>query len=530
MIGRWFVLALIIFLTGSMACQDELRDRYQSPNSIATPNVGDFFTAMLNNDRTRPSYWNLSTFINWHVGVYTQSVGYLNSQSMYQQNESYIQNRWDDYYRPGSNGSGAMANFREMEKIYSSLSETEKKEVEVLMQAAKVILYDETSQMVDLWGDIPFTEAGSLNSSGKIVYPKFDSAEEIYAVITDDLKVIGDYFSSAEVSQSAMTQFSKQDILLSGNLENWRRYTNSLRLRLLMRLSFVQEEKSKTEVLELLNNESQYPLLNLMSYAPEHDDILLNPLSTYSTDLHDAFTDWTNYPAPYYALEEVLKPANDLRIPVLYDKYGATTNSIFNSNTEYKALPLTFTSIEQQENLEHYAVIDSTTFLFNTQLPGVVFTASEVSFLKAEAYERWGGGDASLEYFNGIKNSILFYFYLNSLNNVKITSLVPPAGQEIDNFLSNAASLQYIGSTEEKLSKIWTQKWVHFGFLQSVQSWSEMRRTKYPQLSFYPSSRAGYELPPQRLTYPDNEKNYNYNYAAVASKDFRSSKIFWDVK
>jgi hypothetical protein len=530
MIRRWFVLTLIIFLMGSMACQDELRDRYQSPNSIATPKIGEFFTAMLNNDRVRPSYWNVSTFINWHIGVYTQSVGYLNNQSMYQQNETYIQNRWDDYYRPGSNGSGAMANFREMEKAYRSLSADEKKEVEVLMQAAKVVLYDETSQMVDLWGDIPFSEAGSLNGTGKIVYPKFDSAEDIYATITDELKVIADYFVNPNVSQSALTQFSKQDILLSGDLDKWRRYTNSLRLRLLMRLSFVAEEKSKTEVLELLNNESQYPLLNSIAYNPFHDDILLSPLSTYSIDLHEAFTDWINYSAPYFALEEVLRPANDLRIPVLYDKYGTTTNSVFSSNAEYKGLSLTLNSIEQQENLEHYAILDSATFLFNTKLPGVVFTASEVNFLKAEAYERWGGGDASLEYFKGIGNSISFYFYLNSLNNIKATPLTPPTSQEIDDFLSNTVSLQYAGSTEEKLSKIWTQKWVHFGFLQSVQSWSEIRRTGYPQLLFYPSSRAGYELPPERLTYPDNEKTYNQNYTAVASNDFRSSRIFWDVK
>jgi len=389
---------IILALTSSWACQDELRDRYQNPNSAATPTLGEFFTAMLNNDRVRPSYWDVSTFINWHVGVYSQSVGYLNGLSRYQQNESYIQNRWDDFYRPGPNGSGVMATFKEMEKMYARLSVTDKEELEVFIQAARVVLCDQASQMVDLWGDIPFSQAGSLNGQGKIVYPKFDSSEEIYAAILKDLKTGADYFSDPQISQAAQTQFAKQDILLSGDVEQWRRYTNSLRLRLLMRLSFVQEEKSKTEVLEVLSQESQYPLLESTSYIPGEDDILLHPLATYSADLHDAFLDWTNYPAPYYALEEVLKPANDLRIPVLYDKYGVTSNGSFVPNSDYKALPLNLTVIEQTESVEQYAILDSTTFLFNAKLPGIVFTASEVNFLKAEAYERWGGGDAQGEY------------------------------------------------------------------------------------------------------------------------------------
>lgn len=527
---RYFSIVLIIaLLAAPTACQDVLHDRYQNPSSEVTPAIGEFFTNMLNNDRIRPSYWEISTFVNWHVGVYTQSVGYLNSQSVYQQNETYIQNRWDDYYRPGSTGTGVMASFREIEKAYGKLSDVEKKEVEIFVHAAKVVLYDQTSQVVDLWGDIPFSEAGSLNGSGQIIYPKFDSAEEIYETIITDLKSISNYFSNADLSPTVQAQFSKQDILLFGNSDKWQRYTNSLRLRLLMRLSFIQEEKSKTEVLEMLSNELQYPLLNPGTYTPGTDDILLAPLSTYTGDLHDAFLDWTNYPAPFYALEVVLKPANDLRIPVLYDKFGVTNNGTFAPNAGYNALPITLTSIEQQDNLEKYAILDSATVLFNTKLPGVLFTVSEVNFLKAEAYERWGGGDAQQEYLKGIRNSISFYFYLNSLNTITRKPLLPPTSGEIENFLSNTTSIQYTGSAQEKLSKIATQKWIHFGFLQSIQSWSEMRRTGYPEIIFHPSSRAGFENPPMRLTYPALEKTLNEHYQSVAGEDFRNAKIFWDI-
>jgi hypothetical protein len=524
------ILLISIFLVSVTSCQDELVDRYQNPNRDATPTIGEFFTSMLNNDRVRPSYWNISTFVNWHVGVYSQSVGYLNAQSMYQQNEAYIQDRWDDYYRPGPNGSGVVAVFREIEKAYNKLSPTEKSQAGILFHAAQIVLYDQTSQMVDLWGDIPFSQAGALNATGQIVYPGFDSAEDIYQTMTDDLKLISEYFSAAEWSTSALREFSRQDILLQGDTDRWHRYCNSLRLRLLMRLSFVSEESSKEQVLEMLNNPAQFPLLNAVDYVPANDDVLLHPLTTYNYDLHSAFEDWTNYPAPYYSLEQVLKPVNDLRIPVLFDKYGNTENENFIPNESYNALPLTFSLNDQKENLEQYAILDSVTFLFNTKLPGVVFTSSEVNFLKAEAFERWGGGDAAAEYFTGIRNSIRFYYYINELNTSApghSSKPIAPTEEQIDEFLSSAPALQYDGTSEERLVKTWTQKWIHFGFLQSTESWSELRRTGYPQLQFHPASLSGYELPPNRLTYPANEKIYNENYAKVSSSDSRETKLFW---
>jgi hypothetical protein len=526
------VYTLTLLLGVVTGCQDELAARYQNPNRDVTPTISEFFTAMLNNDRVRPSYWNMSTFINWHVGVYSQTVSYINSQSMYQQNEAYIQDRWDDFYRPGANGSGVMADYRELEKTYLNLSETQQADQALYFNAAKIVLYEQASQMVDLWGDIPFSQAGGLNATGEIIYPKFDSGEEVYQTMIDDLKSIAEYFHGSVWKPVILAKFAEQDILLFGDTNKWQRYCNSLRLRLLMRISFFNEAYAKEQVLEMLNHPAQYPLLNSTNYSPGIDDVLLYPLATYSDDLHQAFLDWLNYSAPYYALENVLKPANDLRIPVLYDKYGVTENASFIQNDTYNGLPLTMPMNDQKENLEHYAILDSVTFLMNSKLPGVVFTASEVNFLKSEAYQRWGDGDAAAEYFNGIKNSIKFYYYLNSLNFVLFSDhvVVPPTEAEIDSFLESAETLQFTGGSNEKLEKIWTQKWLHLGFMQAPESWAELRRTGYPALEFNPAPLTGYELPPNRLTYPANEKTYNENYAKVSSTDRRETRIFWHVR
>jgi hypothetical protein len=158
-----------------------------------------------------------------------------------------------------------------------------------------------------------------------------------------------------------------------------------------------------------------------------------------------------------------------------------------------------------------------------------VVTASEVNFLKAEAWERWGGGDAKTAYETALRQSIIFYYYLNSLNTVTRMPLRPPSPSAIASFLQSD-QINYGGTTNEKLTKIWIQKWLHFGFLQSVQGWAEYRRTKQPVLQFYPSTLPGYEGPPSRLVYPGSETSYNTNYASVRDKDVRTGRVFWDVK
>lgn len=519
-----------VMLVTVCSCQEALEERYLNPARTTVPEIELFFTKMLDNNRIRPSYWEMSTFINWHIGVYTQSVGFLNGESVYQQNDSYITNRWDDFYRPGVNGSGTMALYREIEKAYAFLSEEEKKEKEVFLQAARVLLFDQTSQMVDLWGDVPYKEAGMLNITGDVVYPQFDDAREIYDAVLHGLKDAAVYFSSAQLSSSTQTLFSTQDILLGGEVLLWERYTNALRLRLLMRISFVDEERSKAQVLEMLQDPDRYPLPGAAALSdPETENVLLHAMADYTDDLRAAFTDWTNYPAPYFLVEEVLKPANDPRLEVLFDKYGTLSGSTFTANTDYEGMPLELSRLDQQKNLGSYAIVDSSTVLYNSKLPGVVFTAAEVNFLKAEAYERWGGGDPEAAYTAAIKQSVDFYYYLNSLNNLPKTPLAVPSEAEKETFLTQT-TIAYAGTTAEKLSKIWTQKWAHFGFLQAVQSWAELRRTGYPQLSFRPSSLTGYELPPSRLMYPGTEKTLNKNYAAVATSDTRDGKIFWDVQ
>ncbi|WP_205508991.1 SusD/RagB family nutrient-binding outer membrane lipoprotein [Longitalea arenae] len=523
---------LLALLAGG--CRKKLADLYYDADQTVQPSMEKFFTEMLHNDRVRPSYWNIRTFVVLHTGIYTQSIGYLNATTAYQQNAGYTQDRWNDFYRPGTaaegGNGGIMAHYRLIESLYESITdEQQKKELSHFYMAAKVVMFDQASQIVDLWGDIPFSEAGSVSNSGRLMEAKFDNAAAVYDAILDGLKNAALYFSSTQLSAAAHASFSKQDILLNGQFEKWQRYANSIRLRLLMRSSFVNEERARNEALTIINNPSLYPLIDgEANYLPAQTDVLLQPLTSYTDDLHLALSEVFNYSAPDLMLNTVMKPCDDPRIPVMFDKYGRTEGDQFIPNADYNGLPVSFNAEQQQVNLGRYAILDSATFLFNSKLPGIVITAAEVNFLKAEAWERWGGGDAQAAYEKAIRQSIAFYYYLNSLNTATRLPLAAPAAGVIDTFLQKD-QIRYTGTVNEKLEKIWTQKWLHFGFLQSVESWAECRRTNYPVLQFYPSTLPGYELPPSRLVYPSSETSYNANYASVKEKDLRNARIFWDV-
>ena len=141
--------------------------------------------------------------------------------------------------------------------------------------------------------------------------------------------------------------------------------------------------------------------------------------------------------------------------------YAIRSYYAFVQNEDYAAMPITFTSTEIDNNYMNYSILDSTTFLQNPQLPGIAITASEVNFLKAEAYERWGGGDAEAAYTKAVEQSVSFYYYLNNLNSTGLTTVDKPADSVVEDFATNTDAA-YTGTSAEKLEKIYTQKWLHF--------------------------------------------------------------------
>ncbi|UII20876.1 SusD/RagB family nutrient-binding outer membrane lipoprotein [Fulvivirga ligni] len=513
------VFGMLILM--AIGCSDKLEDYYVDPNETTDASISKLFTYMLYNDRIRPTYWDYRTFRMAATAKFSLYYGFSETNKMYQPSTGYMEDRWESFY-----SGGIMNTYKSMEQTYQGMNEDDQQNNEIFMQLGKIVLYDEAAQMVDLWGDIPFSEAGALNLTNAMGKAKFDDASEVYSTIIDGLDIINTYLSTVEVPSSIEGQLASPDILNGGDVASWRRYANSLRARLLLRISDYDEARAQAELTKMFNDESTYPMV-----STNEENILLDMYpegGNFYSEITNALLELGFGPyAGDFMLDDVMVANNDPRTDVFWDA----------GSGGFVGVPTDATTNEQQ-NLANDGVLatfDTLTFLYNWNIPGVLFTAAEMNFIKAETFEKWGGGDAEGAYQEGIKESIDFYYWLNqsAVESNSFTfsrvSMDSPAESTINDYLSDP-DIAYTGSTAEKIEKIATQKWIHYFILQPGQAWSEIRRTGYPQLNLPEDPTTG-ELPPARLLYPPTERSNNgTNYAAVAAKDTRDTKVFWDVQ
>lgn len=95
------------------------------------------------------------------------------------------------------------------------------------------------SYTTDLFGDIPYDEAGNgSNLTPEDLFPAYDPQEEVYASMLEDLananRLLAESTEEEEINE-------ERDLLFSGDKLRWRKFANAMRLRLLLRMSQVQD-------------------------------------------------------------------------------------------------------------------------------------------------------------------------------------------------------------------------------------------------------------------------------------------------
>lgn len=529
-----FILPICL-LVGSMltiqSCtQKDFDENYYDPEKSVNATVEGLFTGFLYNNAFEnrnpifPRYWNLNTFQVPMPARYAQVVGFINTTGRYDQATAYAAQRWDYYYLTYISG------YRSMQKKMATLSAEEQAAYQPFLEIANILLYDQTAQMVDMWGDIPFFEAGKLIlENGELIRAKYDSAEQIYDFLLSDLKRVSDYIKTVQFDPAKKNLFNSNDIFFKGDLAKWSLYANSLRLRLAMRISYQNETKAKSIVQEILGANT-YPVItgvpqNLQVAA--EGDVLRSILNKHESGIRGGLIGTA---APGDMINKYMAPAADPRLQVLFSQ---------NKEDHFVGVDPSWVEKRQDDSLANnfYSRIDSATFARNDQFPGILITAAEISLFKAEALERWniGTGTAKAAYEQGIRESITSYFNINAMNkNSDGTSYIPktaPTEEEITQFLATPM-ISYTGSKDQRLEKIGIQQWINFGVIQAPHAWAEVRRTGYPKLTFLTDNTSPTnKVPPTRLLYPDAEKTQNTeNYQAVKDKDRVNVKVFWQAK
>lgn len=339
--------------------------------------------------------------------------------------------------------------------------------------------------LVDLNGDVPYTEA--LDVTGNFT-PVYDDASAIY------MDLIMRISEDQSVLAGGGSSFGAADIFYNGDVTKWRKFANSLKLRLGMRIADVLPELASTTVSEAYEDG--------VFTSPDDSAIIQYEESAPNTNpLYNLFV-LSNRGEDYIAGEtsvNYLLSVNDPRIDDFFDENieGTYAGGPIGGNNSYA-------------NFSH---IDPN-IVENPSYEGAILQYFEVQFFLAEAVERgFISGNAEEFYNEAITANILYY-------NGTVA--------EAESYLAQPA-ISYNSANWEEL--IGTQKWIAL-FNRGFEAWTEYRRLDYPDFLV---KTVISDLPvPTRVFYPTEEpalnaENYNAAVQNIGGTDDLFGKIFWDV-
>ncbi len=378
--------------------------------------------------------------------------------------------------------------------------------------AARILKAWVFQNLTDIYGDIPYTEAfDPINKPT----PKYDNQKDIY---TDLIKELTE--ASNQIIDT-VPAFTQGDIIYNGDAANWKKFANSLKLRVALRMlkvnsnymTYINEAITAGVFTSNLDNArftyldgdpNQAPWYRAYYVSNRTDFAVTKQFIDLLKGLNPIPTTGRNNSNPFFGIED----------PRLYI-YASPTLS---NDTVWTGMP--------------YGMGDADTRAIgkrNVSYPGSLFRSinyscifmdyAEVEFILSEV----NGWDQT-HYINGVTASMTYYNISSADITAYLTSL-PAANAE------NVATQKYIAL-----------------FFQAHQPWIEYRRTGYPktlvrpseityikpdltEITFTPLVSSGSDLP-KRMSYPIQEQTLNANsWSAAKSRmggDDLITKVWWD--
>ena len=479
-------IAMIIFIAGG--CTGDFEELNTNPSLLTEDKIQPevLFTSVLKNSI-------FSTFNNTggRIGEFAQYYASESSGNLFAPVNHTSPFSWYSDYIINTN-----------EVIRLTADNPQKNDQNAMARIWKVWLYH---MMTDVYGDLPYFEAAK-DVRNVINQPKYDSQEEIYKDMLKELKE-----AAAQLgSQANQLSFGNADILYKGNVDNWKKFANSLRLRLAIRVRFADAALASEHINNVITapliaeNSENAALKTLQPTASENSTNLNWIYNHHITEITDVYVG--------FGITDVMIPTDDPRMPVFFKPST-------DGNSSYRGRPIQLTS-GQKEGTTYAAntVATAGPVLIADVYQIIVLNAAEVLLLKAEAAQAGiTTEDKNALYRSGIQKSMEQYE-------------VDQAG--VDVFLSNPL-VALSGTDEEQFEKIATQKYIAT-FFQGYEGWAEMRRTGYPRVWIGAEKGITDGIIPRRFTYPSEESLKNKENLEVAKTrmggDLLTTRIWWDKR
>ncbi|WP_186757593.1 SusD/RagB family nutrient-binding outer membrane lipoprotein [Echinicola salinicaeni] len=471
-----YPLFVASFCIWAGACSKDFEETNTDPNNLSKITAGSTLNPVLYSLASQNAKQMRSNTAPL-MQMFLQTDDFNNSPFFYDFDQNIGASTWNNYY----------TNLSNIEEMREAAVRDALPNYEAIALTLKAYAY---SVLTDCFGDIPM--ASALQAEEDVWYPEFSPQEDIYAQLLTDLE----YANSIYDAEQGMPYVS--DILYQNNVQKWRKFTNSLHLRLLLRISNRPETRAFDKITEMVNNPESYPVFDSGDEAAVlHLDGIAPTLSPW--DRPQDFGVFRYYTEFFI---DNLKNFEDPRIGV----FASKARGLESEDYGYIGQPTDFVENPLPDSIATASGVKRS--LAEAPLIIPIMSYAEVEFIKAEMAQRGYIDDARSHYENGVRAAIEMW------------------SQEVPEGYFDNPHAAYDGSLE----RILLQKYYDL-FFTDYQSWFEQRRTGLPNLPTTASMLNEGEMP-SRFYYPINEANSNFqNYQEAVTRmggDEINVKVWWD--
>ena len=366
-------------------------------------------------------------------------------------------------------------------------------------------------RLTDMYGDIPYSEANIGSAFGQ---PKFDTQEAIYQSFIDDLT------SAIDNIDVNVDEVGSADILFNGDMNKWKKFGNSILLRIAMRISNVNPELAKSIGQKAIEN-------GVMTSNADMAYITFSGSSINGPNANGISEVFQNQGITAHMLRysdefvNLIINNDDPREDILIETYlsdGAIDNSVGSGNHLGRPNGI------NPGNDDFVFAQPTRDIMVTHNAPAIYMSFAEVEFLRAEAIVKgWVMGDAQAAYESGV---------FAACKHLSLYANAPEIadGDIVDYLEENDVEWD----EDDAIELINTQKWIALLF-DGFEAYANYRRCGYPDITPGLSDGESNGEVPRRLRYPNGEKvnneaNYNEAVSRLSDGDVVTSRMWWDVE
>jgi hypothetical protein len=363
------------------------------------------------------------------------------------------------------------------------------------------------SILTDLYGDVPYSQATQATTG--VYKPAFDKQKDIYVQLLKDLDSANILINTTKALTYGGDLVYNANAVSGGvnqGMVKWKKFANSLKLRLLLRISKRNGELNVNEQINtLLANPATYPM-----FAATSDDAIFRYPGTFP------------YFNPYYNARQLDWRDGTYFTKFFIDKMNTdsdprrtvwATQVVAGGQNIWQGIESGYPTTLEYQVGKNSSYTDG---LKTIPQLGIMMTYAELEFIKAElSLKGFATGKTPKQHYEaGITASMGQW------------GVTIPAGY----LLQPGIVYDPAASTETQLERIMHQKYYAYFFVD-YQAWFEKRRTGYPVLPRGTGIPAENKFP-YRVPYPTYLQSLNPENLATAiasmGGDGSEVKVWWD--